>query len=90
MKRIAISVTDAARNFAECVNQVRYQNATFVLLKNGFPVARLAPPEEKICQGTDLARALAAVDLEPGEAVAWSHDMRAARKSLKMPATKWK
>jgi antitoxin (DNA-binding transcriptional repressor) of toxin-antitoxin stability system len=41
MKPIPISVTEAARNFANCVNSVRYQNVTFVLLKNGTPVARL-------------------------------------------------
>ena len=34
MKETPISVTDAARNFADCVNRVHYQNVTFVLLKN--------------------------------------------------------
>ena len=43
MKTTPISVTEAARNFADCVNRVRYQNMTFVLLKNGTPVARLVP-----------------------------------------------
>ena len=43
MKPTPISVTEAARNFAECVNRAHYQNVTFVLLKNGSPVARLVP-----------------------------------------------
>jgi hypothetical protein len=34
MKPTPISVTEAARNFADCVNRVRYQNMTFVLHKN--------------------------------------------------------
>ena len=55
MKKTSISVTDAARNFAECVNRVRYQNMTFVLLKNGTPVARLVPDGEKVCLAHDLA-----------------------------------
>ena len=31
MKRTTITVTDAARNFADCVNRAHYQNVTFVL-----------------------------------------------------------
>jgi len=58
MKKTAVSVTEAARNFADCVNRVHYQNVTFVLLKNGVPVAQLGPEEEKECTGSDLAKAL--------------------------------
>ena len=89
MKKTAISVTEAARNFAECVNLVRYQNATFVLHKNGSPVARLSPPEEKVCSGADLAEALAHIELPREEAVAWTRDLKKARKSIHMPASKW-
>jgi antitoxin (DNA-binding transcriptional repressor) of toxin-antitoxin stability system len=88
-KKTAISVTEAARNFAECVNLVRYRNFTFVLLKNGSPVARLSPPEEKVCRGSDLAEVLARVKLSREEAVAWNRDLKRARKSLRMPASKW-
>ena len=49
MKKKSISVTEASRNFAECVNRAHYQNVTFVLLKNGEPVARLVPDNEKVC-----------------------------------------
>ena len=58
MKTTAISVTEAARNFADCVNRAHYQNVTFVLLRNGSPVARLVPDEQKVCSGRDLARVL--------------------------------
>ena len=58
MKTTAISVTEAARNFADCVNRAHYQNVTFVLLRNGSPVARLVPDDEKVCSGRDLALAL--------------------------------
>jgi prevent-host-death family protein len=83
MKTTSISVTDAARNFADCVNRVRYQNVTFVLLKNGTPVARLVPEDKKVCTGRDLARALRRVDLSTEEAVAWNRDMKKARKGLR-------
>jgi antitoxin (DNA-binding transcriptional repressor) of toxin-antitoxin stability system len=87
--RAIITVTDAARNFADCVNRVHYQNVTFVLLKNGVPVARLVPDREKICEGSDLAQALAEVKLSNDEARAWRRDVQAARRTLKPPANKW-
>jgi antitoxin (DNA-binding transcriptional repressor) of toxin-antitoxin stability system len=88
-KTTIISVTDAARNFAECVNRAHYQNTTFVLLKNGSPVARLVPDSEKVCAGRDLAAALAAAELPEDEAAAWHRDLQTARKRLKTPANKW-
>jgi len=90
MKKTPISVTDAARNFADCVNRVRYQNVTFVLLKNGSPVARLVPDGGKICLGRDLAEALSKADLPANEARAWRRDLRKARKALKPPANRWR
>jgi hypothetical protein len=90
MKKTVISVTEAARNFADCVNRAHYQNIAFVLLKNGSPVARLVPDDEKICVGRELAEALAKVQLPENEARAWHRDLRAARKTLKAPADRWR
>jgi prevent-host-death family protein len=89
MKKQAISVTDAARNFADCVNRVRYQSVEFILLKNGLPVARLVPSDEKTSTGHDLAKALAEVDLSPKNAKAWRRDLRKGRKILKAPTNRW-
>jgi prevent-host-death family protein len=90
MKKTPISVTDAARNFADCVNRVRYQNMTFVLLKNGTPVARLVPERKKSRTGRELAAVLRKVDLSEEEARAWHRDLIAARKALKPPKDKWR
>ncbi len=90
MAKAIISVTEAARNFADCVNRVHYQNVTFVLLKNGTPVARLVPDGEKVCTGRDLASSLSKVDLPVEEAKAWSRDLRNARKALKAPRDRWR
>ena len=49
-----LNVTEAVRNFADCVTP-HYQNVTFVLLKKCAPFARLVPDNEKICLGRDLA-----------------------------------
>lgn len=90
MKKTVISVTEAARNFADCVNRAHYQNITFVLLKNGSPVARLVPDDEKVCVGRELAEALAKIQLPEDEARAWHRDLQAARKTLKAPADRWR
>jgi antitoxin (DNA-binding transcriptional repressor) of toxin-antitoxin stability system len=84
-----ISVTEAARNFSECVNRVHYQKVTFVLLRNGEAVARLVPDEEKACTGAELAKILRENPLSEGEARAWRRDLRKARKMLKKPTDKW-
>jgi antitoxin (DNA-binding transcriptional repressor) of toxin-antitoxin stability system len=90
MKTTVISVTEAARNFADCVNRAHYQNVTFVLLRNGSPVARLVPDDEKVCSGRDLALVLGQAQLPEDEARAWRQDLRAARKTLKAPGDKWR
>lgn len=90
MKKTVISVTDAARNFADCVNRVRYQNSTFVLVKNGVPVAHLVPTDAKPCTGRDLAKALGRVKLSADNARAWRADLRKARKILKPPVNRWR
>jgi antitoxin (DNA-binding transcriptional repressor) of toxin-antitoxin stability system len=90
MRKTTISVTDAARNFSDCVNRAHYQNVTFVLLKNGSPVARLVPDNEKVCSGRNLAGALAKTELSNNEAAAWHRDLQTARKTLKGPTDKWR
>jgi antitoxin (DNA-binding transcriptional repressor) of toxin-antitoxin stability system len=89
MKKTRITVTEVARNFAECVNRVHYQNVTFVLLKNGEPFARLVPVNEKVCAGRDLADALSKAGLPEKEARAWRRDLRTARRRLKAPSNRW-
>jgi antitoxin (DNA-binding transcriptional repressor) of toxin-antitoxin stability system len=83
-------VTEAARNFAECINRAHYQDTIFVLLKNGTPVARLVPDHEKVCTGRDLAEALAGTKLSADDAKAWRRDLQIAHRTLKAPADKWR
>jgi prevent-host-death family protein len=90
MKKTAISVTEASRNFADCVNRVRYQNASFVLEKNGEPVAELVPSQKKACTGAELAKILAKVRLSAEERQAWQKDLDEGRKMLLPPVDKWK
>jgi antitoxin (DNA-binding transcriptional repressor) of toxin-antitoxin stability system len=90
MKKSKITVTEAARNFADCVNRAHYQKHTFILVKNGKAVAHLGPADEKVCTGRDLAEALANAHLTEKEAKAWRRDIRDARRRLKPPVDKWR
>jgi antitoxin (DNA-binding transcriptional repressor) of toxin-antitoxin stability system len=85
MNETTITVTEAARNFADCVNRAHYQNVSFVLLNNGRPVARLEPADEKRCTGRDLANALAKAKLSDLDARQWHGELRAGRESLRTP-----
>jgi antitoxin (DNA-binding transcriptional repressor) of toxin-antitoxin stability system len=89
VKENFISVTEAARNFADCVNRAHYQNVTFVLLKNGTPFARLVPDNARVCSGRDLAEVLVNTELPETTARAWRRDLQTARQSLKPPTDKW-
>lgn len=85
-----ITVTEAARNFADCVNRAYYRNESFVLTRNGVPVARLVPAGPETCTGRDLAAVFGNLILGDDEAAAWKSDLKNARKALKKPAEKWK
>jgi antitoxin (DNA-binding transcriptional repressor) of toxin-antitoxin stability system len=89
MKKAAITVTEAARNFADCVNRAHYQDISFVLLKNGKPFARLVPESDKVCTGRDLAEALGKAELSAKVARAWHKDLAVARRRLTAPRDKW-
>ena len=88
MKKVAITVTEAARNFADCVNRAHYQDTAFVLLKNGKPFARLVPESERVCTGRDLAEAMGRTELSVTEARVWHKDLAVARRRLTVPRDK--
>ena len=52
MKETLISVTVAARKFSDCISRVRYQGMSFLLEKNGVPVARIIPVQQRF--GSDF------------------------------------
>lgn len=90
MKETTISISEAARHFADCVERAHCEHTTFVVVKNGVPVARLVPETERRCTGRDLAAALAKASLSPDEARAWHEDLRSDRNTLRPPEDKWR
>jgi antitoxin (DNA-binding transcriptional repressor) of toxin-antitoxin stability system len=90
MNDLKLSVTEAARNFSDCVNRARYQNASFLLLKSGSPVARITPcGDEKVCTGAELAAVLRKLDLGDEESAAWLDDLKRARESIGQVESRW-
>lgn len=69
MKETLISVTVAARKFSDCISRVRYQGVSFLLEKNGVPVARIIPVQQQF--GSDFEH-LATALLQAREAEARS------------------
>ena len=94
MDTVAISVTEASRNFADCVNRARYQGTTFILEKNGVPVARIVPTVRKPERGQEVAAALrkAVADVHPGEeeATSWLHDLEQSRGAMAPQGKPWR
>ncbi len=89
MKESTISVHEATRHFADFLERVRRENASFVLVENGAAVARLVPENGRHCTGRELAGALSRAALSPEEAAAWQRDLRAARETLRPPEDQW-
>ena len=94
MQTVSISVTEASRNFADCVNRARYQGVSFILLKKGNPVARIVPAVRKPTKGHEVAAALRKtvenVHLTEEEATLWLRDLEQARGSMPSPAMPWR
>ena len=100
MKELTISVTVAARRFADCINRVHHKGTSFILHKNGVPVARIVPVGS--IPGADLEQFAVALrevreeaDLEKGEAAAMSREVEEPGKISpapippKRPALNW-
>jgi antitoxin (DNA-binding transcriptional repressor) of toxin-antitoxin stability system len=89
----AITVTHAARNFADCVNRAYYQGTIFILHKGRVAVARIVPESKKPRTGLELALALgeALKDVHIGakEATSWLHDIEESRRSNRLVGAKW-
>jgi antitoxin (DNA-binding transcriptional repressor) of toxin-antitoxin stability system len=56
MSETTLTVTEAARNFADCINRAHYQKQSFLLLKNGVPFARIIPVEAPLPASPTIRR----------------------------------
>jgi antitoxin (DNA-binding transcriptional repressor) of toxin-antitoxin stability system len=85
-----ITVTEAARGFADLVNRVLYRRESALLLRGGKPVAKIVPIDESAKTGSELASLWPTLPhLGVIEAEAFARDLERARSSLPQPAHKW-
>ncbi len=87
-----LTVTEAARHFADLINRVYYRNESALLLKNGKPVARIVPVDVEPVRRT--AAEIAALwddlpHLPPEEAEAFARDIDQARRELPPLGDPW-
>jgi hypothetical protein len=73
-------VTEASRNFADCVNRVHHQNEIFVLLKR--ELFALVPDNERVCAECDLGGASWQNRPAGGEAHIPANNLRLPRSRL--------
>jgi len=86
----SLSVTDAARRFADVVNRAFYRHETTVLLKNGLPVAFVSPMAPTGIPAGELAHRWALLPrLTPPDAASFADDIAAALTDLAPPADPW-
>ena len=81
---LEVSVTQAARGFADVVNRVFYRRERFVLTKGGRPVAEIGPLRgAPVLTARDLLGMWSsAPHLSPEEAEAFAADVASAREAL--------
>ena len=85
-----LTVTEAARRFADVVNRAFYRHETTVLVRNGVPVAYLAPMSPAGIAARELAHRWPLLPrLSADDAAGFADDLAAARAELPGPADPW-
>lgn len=86
-----ISATEAARNFSDILNRVRYQGASFEIARGNEVVARIvpaAPPRTvKVAALDELFTKLP--KLGPEDAERFEEDLRSIRREATLPEPEW-
>jgi antitoxin (DNA-binding transcriptional repressor) of toxin-antitoxin stability system len=87
--RASVSATEAARNFSELLNRVRYRRQTFLIERGGRAVCEIRPVYEAAgFTGADLARLLGSLPEAPAaylDAVAEGIENQPAAEETRWP-----
>jgi len=82
-----VTVTEAARNFAEYLNRVTYRRESFVLLRGNRPIAELRPVPSGRRLG-DLPSMMASLPrLSVEDADSFAQDVTSAKRELAQTGT---
>ncbi len=85
-----ITVTEAARNFADLINRTRYRGETTLLVKAGEPVAVVGPVGGAIVNGGEFAaRWRLMPHLDEKEASEFAEAVESAKRALPATTSPW-
>lgn len=85
-----MTVTEAARRFADLVNRTYYRGESTVLLRSGGPVAMVVPVGGASVTGRDwLSRWRVMPHLDVEDADAFAADLENSRANLPPPKSPW-
>ena len=84
-----LSVTEASRNFSECVNRVYARKETFAIVKLGVPYALLVPASPAGCNSHELADGIAGAGLPAEDRRELAAAVRKGRKALQSLNDPW-
>lgn len=85
-----LTVTEAARRFADVVSRAFYRHETTVLVKNGVAVAYVAPMTPAGIPAGELAHRWHLLPrLSPADAESFAQDLVAVRSAVEGPADPW-
>ena len=84
-----LTVTEAAKNFADCLKRVYHQHESYELVKNGVPYAHLVPANGAGCNTHELADDVDDAELSPDDRRALAAAVRKGRKLLKPLKNPW-
>ena len=86
-----ISATNAARNFSDLINRVRYQGTSFEIERGNEVIARIVPA------GTPVILSIAELNeqwtrlprIDPEDAVLFEEDLKDIRQNASLPDAVW-
>jgi antitoxin (DNA-binding transcriptional repressor) of toxin-antitoxin stability system len=85
-----MTVTEAARRFADLVNRTYYRGESTVLIRSGEPVAMVVPVGGASVTGRDwLSRWRSIPHLDVEDADDFAADIGSARENLPPPKSPW-
>lgn len=85
-----MTVTEAARNFADVINRTYYRGESTILFRSGEAVARIVPVGGCGLLGRDFAEGWCDIrHLEKNDAAEFADTIAKARANLVMPDSKW-
>lgn len=85
-----LTVTEAARNFADVVNRSFYRGESTILIRSGEAVARIVPVGCIGISGAEFAeRWNGMAHLNPTDAEEFAQTIEEARSHLLLPESKW-